>query len=87
VPILQALVELGGRSNLNPVLDRVYALMKGRLNEHDLTPIASNAAMPRWRCTAEWMRNSLREQGMIRGDSPRGIWEITDKGWQYLGTG
>jgi hypothetical protein len=30
---LQALVELGGRSNLSPVLDRVYVLMKGRLNE------------------------------------------------------
>jgi restriction system protein len=39
---------------------------------------------PRWRCTAEWMRNSLREEGLIPDDSPRGIWEITDKGRQWL---
>jgi hypothetical protein len=47
-PILQALVELGGRSNLNPVLDRVYALMKGRLNDHDLVPLPSDGVTPRW---------------------------------------
>jgi hypothetical protein len=67
-PILQALVELGGRSNLNPVLDRVYALMKGRLNEYDLTPLASDGVTPRWRNTAQWARNDLREQGLIRDD-------------------
>jgi restriction system protein len=39
---------------------------------------------PRWRNTAQWARNSLREEGLIRDDSPRGIWEITDKGRQWL---
>jgi restriction system protein len=83
-PILQALVELGGRSNLNPVLDRVYALMKGRLNDYDLTPLASDGVTPRWRNTAQWARNDLWEQGLIREDTPRSIWEITEKGRQWL---
>jgi len=83
-PILQALVELGGRSNLNPVLARVYALMKGQLNEHDLAPLASDGVTPRWRNTAQWARNDLREQGLIRDDTPRSMWEITEKGRQWL---
>jgi predicted transcriptional regulator len=29
-------------------------------------------------------RNSLREEGLIRDDTPRSIWEITDKGQQWL---
>jgi restriction system protein len=33
---------------------------------------------PRWRNTAQWARNDLREQGLIRDDTPRSIWEITD---------
>jgi restriction system protein len=86
-PILQALVELDGRSNLNPVLDRVYALMKGRLNEYDLTPLASDGVTPRWRNTAQWARNSLREEGLIRDDTPRSIWEITDEGRRRLRNG
>jgi hypothetical protein len=39
---------------------------------------------PRWRNTAQWARNDLREQGLIRDDTPRSVWEITDKGRQWL---
>jgi hypothetical protein len=51
------LVELGGRSNLNRVLDRVLNLMKGRLNEHDLTPLASDGVMPRCCNAAQQLGN------------------------------
>jgi restriction system protein len=84
LPILQALVELGGRSDLKPVLDRVYEIMKGQLNEHDLAPLASDGLTPRWRNTAQWERNSLREDGLIRDDTPRSIWEISEKGREWL---
>ena len=80
VPILQALVDLGGRSKLHPVLERVHEIMKGQLNEHDLAPLASDGVTPRWRNTAQWARNSLREEGLIRDDTPRAVWEISDKG-------
>jgi hypothetical protein len=30
------------------------------------------------------VRNSLREDGLIRDDTPRSIWEISDKGRQRL---
>jgi len=64
-----------GRSNLNPVLDRVYAIMKGRLNDYDLTLLASDGVTPRRRNTAQWARNSLREQGPIHDDTPRSAGE------------
>ncbi len=83
-PILQALVDLGGRSELNPVLDRVYEMMKGRFNEYDLAPLASDGITPRWRNTAQWARNSLREEGLIRDDTPRSVWEISEKGRVWL---
>ena len=48
--------------------------------------------MPRGRNTAQWARNSLREDGLLRDDimlahlqhTPRSIWEITEKGRQWL---
>ncbi len=83
-PILQALVELGGSSELHPVLERVLAKMKGQLNPHDLAPLPSDGVTPRWRNTAQWARNALREAGFIRDDTPRGVWEITDKGRAWL---
>jgi hypothetical protein len=38
----------------------------------------------RRRNTAQWARNDLREQGLIRDDTPRAIWEITEKGRGWL---
>jgi len=84
VPILQALVALGGRSELHPVLDRVHEMMKGQLNEHDLAVLPSDGVTPRWRNTAQWARNSLREEGLIGDDTPRSVWEISDKGRHWL---
>jgi hypothetical protein len=78
--------------------------------------LAFDRVTPRWRNTAQWARNDLREQGLIRDDimlahlyhpgavtgyhpgavtgyhpgavtgqhTPRSIWEITEKGRQWL---
>ena len=80
LPILRALVELGGKGSIDAVLERVYAALKGSLNEYDLAALPSDEDMPRWRNTAQWARNSLRAEGLLRADSPRGIWEITEEG-------
>lgn len=83
-PILQALVELGGSSDLHAVLNRVLIAMKGELNQHDLAPLPSDGVTPRWQNTAQWARNALREGGYLRGDSPHGVWEISDQGRKWL---
>jgi len=80
LPILRALVEMGGRGETSAVLDRVYGLIRDQLNEHDLAPMPSDEHIPRWRNTAQWARNSMREEGLIEADSPHGVWEISDAG-------
>jgi len=83
VPILKALVALGGQAKIGQVLDRVFAEMQSRLNSYDLANLPQSDT-PRWRNTAQWARNSLREDGMIRGDTPRGIWAISEKGRKWV---
>lgn len=84
VPILNALIELGGSADISQVLDRVYAVVRDDLNEYDFSTLPSDPDAPRWRNTAQWARNSMREEGLMADDSHRGIWEITDAGRAWL---
>ncbi len=84
VPILRALADLGGSADLSVVLDRVYAVMKAKLNKHDLAPLPSDKDTQRWRNTAQWCRNAMREEGLIKEVSDRGVWEISEAGRKWL---
>jgi restriction system protein len=79
-PILEALVELGGGAPVGEVLDLVGEKMWGRLSHYDLEPLPSDSRSVRWRNTAQWCRDALVREGLMRSDSPRGIWEISDAG-------
>ncbi len=83
IPILEALVELGGSAETEVVLERVYQKMQGVLNEFDLERLPSGGDF-RWRNTARWVRLRLVKEGLLSSNSPFGIWEITDKGREYL---
>ena len=83
-PILEVLEALGRSARVSEVLDRVLQHMKGILREVDYEPLASDPEMPRWRNTAQWARNSMVKEGLLRSNSPRGIWEISDSGRQFL---
>ena len=80
LPILKALVELGGSAKMQAVLDKVYQAMKPVLKDVDHEPLASDPDMPRWRNSAQWARNTMRQEGLPKDDSPHGIWEITEAG-------
>lgn len=83
-PILQALDELGGSAKMNEVLTRVERLMKGKLRQVDYQPLASDPEMLRWHNTAQWARNSMVKEGLLKPNSPRGIWEIAEAGRNSL---
>lgn len=83
-PILQSLKELGGSAPLAEVLDRVHDMMNGQLRDVDFQPLASDPALPRWRNAAQWARNAMAREGLLKNDSPRGIWEVSDAGDRYL---
>jgi hypothetical protein len=83
-PILQVLAELEGRGQTAQILDRVGQLMRGVLREVDYQPLTASPDLPRWRNAAQWARNSMVQNGLLKDDSPRGIWEISEAGTRYL---
>jgi hypothetical protein len=84
VPIRQVLSEMGGSGKVAEVLDRVGRKMKGVLNKPDYEPLASSPDNSCWRNAARWARNLMANEGLLKKNSPRGIWEISDKGKDYL---
>ncbi len=84
VPILRVLSEMGGSAKASDILERVGEIMKPQLKKVDFEPLASGPDNPRWRNAAQWARNSMVNQGFLKRDSPRGVWEITEAGRQWL---
>lgn len=80
IPILEALVELKGSGTVVQTLDRVAEKMKTILNDYDRQPLPSQPKITRWNNNAQWCRNILVQEGLMKADSPRGIWEISEKG-------
>lgn len=84
VPILQALVEKGGVGQAREILDSVGKMMESIFNKYDLSFLSSNPKETRWRKTANWARRSMIKEGLLSSNSPRGVWEITETGRQWL---
>ncbi len=82
-PILEALDELGGRACVDDVLKVVEEKVKPLLNEVDLQKLSSGVDI-RWRNAAQWVRWALVKEGFIKSDSPRGVWELSDKGAEEI---
>ncbi|MGB9794776.1 winged helix-turn-helix domain-containing protein [Thermodesulfovibrio sp. 3462-1] len=83
IPILESLIELGGKAEMKDVLKLVHDKMKNILNKYDYEPLPSNSKQKRWENTAQWARNTMVNEGLLRSDSPRGIWELTEKGRRF----
>ena len=84
-PILESLVELGGSAKGPEVLEIIFQKMKDRLSERDLALSSAERSSPRWRKQAAWCRfNLVRKYKFLNSDSPRGVWEINNKGRNYL---
>ena len=81
-PLLESLVELGGSGPASEVIERVGRKLNGRLTAADRSTLASGDV--RWRNRVQFVRIGLVKEGLITRDSPRGIWEITDKGRERL---
>ncbi len=84
LPILKILEKMGGSGKVSDVLEQVGKVMNPVLKQVDFEPLASGPDNPRWRNAAQWARNSMVQQGLLKSDSPHGTWEITDAGRQHL---
>ncbi|MBN1901395.1 winged helix-turn-helix domain-containing protein [Candidatus Sumerlaeota bacterium] len=83
LPILRVLESMGGGGKVKDILTKVHQEMKGKLKPIDITPLTKDGK-PRWFNTGQWARNSMVNEGLMKKNSPRGIWEISDKGRESL---
>ena len=84
-PLLEVLEEMGGKGKTKDVLDRLGEKMKPILKSKDYEPHESDAKQIRWRNTAQWARNQMvNEDGRMKKNSPRGVWEISSAGSAWL---
>jgi hypothetical protein len=77
-PILQALYESGGSGKTAEVLDRIGEILGSKLTNADRAELTHGEI--RWRNTAQWERNVMVEEGLLKKNSPHGVWELTEKG-------
>jgi hypothetical protein len=69
---------------MQQVMEKVGEAMRGELREVDHQSLKSDPARPRWNNTARWARNTMAQDGLLKKDSPRGVWEVTAAGRAHL---
>ena len=82
IPILESLIESGGEGRAKDILGMVEQKIKGILKDVDYELLPSGIDI-RWRNTAMWVKTDMKNQGLLKSDSPHGIWEISEKGREY----
>ena len=74
IPIIEALQASGGRGISSEIIEIVFAKVKDKLNEIDYTK--TSTGIIRWQNTLRCQRNQMVKEGILKSDSPRGIWEL-----------
>jgi hypothetical protein len=76
--VLQALAERGGSAPAREIINAVGQRLRDQLKPRDFE--ANNSGVVRWENRVQWQRQRLKEQGLIKPDSPVGMWELTAAG-------
>ncbi len=77
-PLLRAIAKLGGKGTYREVLSLVEEYLTPELTDLDKQLLSSGGV--RWHTRLQFVRLRLVERGLIRKDSPRGVWELTPEG-------
>ena len=83
--LAKSLKALGGSAKLSYATDLVGKLMKDQLMEKDYEVLPSIGEI-RWRNMVAWERYEMVRDGLLKDDSPRGTWELSEKGYEYCQT-
>jgi hypothetical protein len=78
IPILQELAARGGRAPGREITEAVGERVADLLTDRDYEPLDSGRV--RWVTRVQFTRLRLKERGLLRSDSPRGVWELTQEG-------
>ena len=81
-PILEILVESGGQADRIEVHKALEKKMAGRLKQSDWA--LNRDGTTKWSKHVDYQRLAMVHEGLLKRDSPRGVWEITEDGKQWL---
>lgn len=73
--ILRALKKLGGKARMSEVIDEMGRQLEGKLLPGDFA-LRQDGKSIAWKNNAQWERLKMRQEGILRDDSPSGIWEL-----------
>ena len=84
LPILRVLEELGGCGATRQVLKQVYQLMEATNELRQIDKSRRSDGQFYWDNRTQDMRRELINKGLMKEDSPRGVWEISEAGRNHL---
>jgi hypothetical protein len=76
--VLRALAQRGGSAPAREIINAVGNALHDQMKPRDFEP--NESGVVRWENRIQWQRQRLKEQGLIKPDSPVGTWELTEAG-------
>jgi hypothetical protein len=75
--IIYTLNSLGGRAHASEVINQIKIHFGHKFTNDEMEEL--NSGEIRWTKKVNWARYEMAQAGILRNDSPRGIWEIEEK--------
>lgn len=82
LPILETLLEKGGKTTQSEVFEIIGQKMRTVFNNLDLEVLSDGYTL-RWQKNVAFARFRMSKEGLLKPDSPRGIWEISEIGRKF----
>jgi hypothetical protein len=79
--IIEALTQLGGSAHAGIVISQIEKNHGNEFTKEDMKTIPSGEI--RWVKKVNWARYDMAKGGLLNPNSPRGVWELTEKGKKY----
>jgi hypothetical protein len=77
-PLLDVLFQLGGKGSTTDIRNALQKRLSKYFKTGDLELVSSGEV--RWWNAVCWERADLIRENLLREDSPRGVWELTESG-------
>lgn len=81
-PLLEVLYEMGGSAKVVDLRPAMKRKMRSALLPGDLKRVSTGDE--RWWNATGWERSNLVKEGYLRNDSPRGTWELSERGIAHI---
>lgn len=83
MPILEALIEHNGQASRREAHEYIYKKLEHVFNEIDLE-VLSDGYTKRFEKNIDYQRLRMTKEGLLKADTPNGIWAISEKGMKYI---